>query len=60
MTTSSTSAASPTFHVRGGSRSTIHAVALISLCVALGAGFVSQVWSGPSSPQTVATSAARS
>ena len=57
MTTSTTTPTSLSFNVRGGRRSTVHAVALISLCVALGAGFVSQSWSGPSSAQSVATSA---
>jgi hypothetical protein len=60
MTTSNTTPTSPLFHVRGGRRSTAHAMALISLCLALGAGFVSQVWSGPSSAQAVATSASQS
>jgi hypothetical protein len=45
MTTSQTTPSYPLFHVR--SRSTLHGVALIALCVALGVGFVSQIWSGP-------------
>lgn len=59
MTPAITNPSHPVFHVRGGRRSTVHAVALISLCFALGAGFASQVWSGPATSQAVETSAAR-
>jgi hypothetical protein len=44
-TTTPKASSSPLFHVRG--RSTLHGVALIGLCIALGVGFVSQIWSGP-------------
>jgi len=56
MTTSSTTPTSPSFHVRGR-RATLHAVALMALCAALGAGFISQIWSGPSSAHAVVATA---
>ena len=45
MTTSQTTSASPLFfRVRG--RSSLRGVAIISLCLALGGAFVSQIWTG--------------
>jgi hypothetical protein len=45
MTTPHKTPSYPLFRVRG--RTSLHGVALIALCVALGVSFVSQIWSGP-------------
>lgn len=45
MTTTHTTPSYPLFRIRG--RSSLHGVALIALCVALGVSFVSEIWSGP-------------
>lgn len=52
-TTSQTTPSHPTFRVRG--RSSLHGVALISLCLALGGAFVSQIWSGTPEAARTAT-----
>jgi hypothetical protein len=56
MTTPTTIPNAPSFHVRATRRSTFVGVALVSLCVALGATFLSQVWSGPAAPAAATAS----